>query len=326
MGKTVWINLEETQVDTSTLKKRLTDAGFDVRYRTVSADDTAGIIEQGRRADAVVSTAERWNEATLPQVSGSLKLIMRYGAGIDNVDLSAATDAGICVANVPGANSAAVAEVALLHILNLGRRFCQCVEKGRNNIWPVGITGNELDGKTVGIVGFGNIARQLVRLLSGFRVDILAYDPIVGPDESQYPVKAADSMEEVFSSSDIVSLHIPLNDSTREIVDQRLFDRMKEGAYFINTCRGGVVKEEDLIRALRSGRLRGAGLDVLACEPTGAENPLLTMDNVFITSHMGAESAESGYRSQNIMADTIIRFFKGEMPDNIKNKEVKRNG
>lgn len=108
--------------------------------------------------------------------------------------------------------------------------------------------------------------------------------------------------------------------------DQRLFDRMKEGAYFINTCRGGVVKEEDLIRALRSGRLRGAGLDVLACEPTGAENPLLTMDNVFITSHMGAESAESGYRSQNIMADTIIRFFKGEMPDNIKNKEVKRNG
>ena len=101
MGKTVWINLEETQVDTSTLKKRLTDAGFDVRYRTVSADDTAGIIEQGRRADAVVSTAERWNEATLPQVSGSLKLIMRYGAGIDNVDLSAATDAGICVANVP---------------------------------------------------------------------------------------------------------------------------------------------------------------------------------------------------------------------------------
>ena len=251
---------------------------------------------------------------------------MRSGAGIHNVDLSAATDAGICVANVPGANSAAVAEVALLHILNLGRRFCQCVEKGRNNIWPVGITGNELDGKTVGIVGFGNIARQLVRLLSGFRVDILAYDPIVRPDESQYPVKAADSMEEVFSSSDIVSLHIPLNDSTREIVDQRLFDRMKEGAYFINTCRGGVVKEEDLIRALRSGRLRGAGLDVLACEPTGAENPLLTMDNVFITSHMGAESAESGYRSQNIMADTIIRFFKGEMPDNIKNKEVKRNG
>ena len=178
----------------------------------------------------------------------------------------------------------------------------------------------------MGIVGFGNIARQLVRLLSGFRVDILAYDPIVRPDESQYPVKAADSMEEVFSSSDIVSLHIPLNDSTREIVDQRLFDRMKEGAYFINTCRGGVVKEEDLIRALRSGRLRGAGLDVLACEPTGAENPLLTMDNVFITSHMGAESAEAGYRSQNIMADTIIRFFKGEMPDNIKNKEVKRNG
>ena len=322
MKKTVWLNLTEAQVDTSVLKNRLTEAGFDVYYKSVSGDEADETIAQGNLADAVISTSERWNETTLSGVKDHLKLIMRYGAGIDNIDLAAATRAKIPVANVPGANSAAVAEAALLHMLNLGRRFRQCAEKGSQNIWPTGITGNELDGKTVGLVGFGNIAKQLVRYLSGFYVTILAYDPIMRPDEMLYPVKAVDTMEAVFEGSDIVSLHIPFNDSTKEIVDKSMFDRMKDGAYLVNTCRGGVVKEGDLIEALRSGKLRGAGLDVLCGEPTRPDNPLLTMENVTITSHMGAESAESGCRSQDIMADTIIRFFMGEIPDNIRNKEA----
>lgn len=322
MKKTVWINLTEGQVDTSLLKNKLIEAGFEVYYKSVFGDDTEEAIAQGNLADAVISTSERWNETTLSGVKEHLKLIMRYGAGIDNIDLAAATRSWIPVANVPGANSAAVAEVALLHMLNLGRRFSQCAEKGRRNVWPTGITGNELDGKTVGLVGFGNIAKQLVRFLSGFRVTILAYDPIIRPDEKQYPVKAVDTMEEIFAGSDIVSLHIPLNNSTKEAVNRSLFDKMKDGAYLVNTCRGGVVKEEDLIEALRSGKLSGAGLDVLNGEPTRQDNPLLAMENVTITSHMGAESVESGCRSQEIMADTIIRFFNGEIPDNIRNREI----
>lgn len=322
MGKTIWLNLDKEKVDTSVLENKLSEAGFLVFYRQVSGDDTELTIRTGREADAVVSTSEKWNEKALSSVKGRLKLIMRYGAGIDNIDLPAATRHHISVANVPGANSAAVAEVALLHILNLGRQFCRCADSGKKNIWPVPVTGNELDGKTVGIVGFGNIAKQLVRLLSGFRIHILAYDPLVRPDEAEFPVHSVDTMEEIFSGSDIISLHIPLNDSTRGRIGQDLFSRMKEGAYLVNTCRGAVVSEQDLIEALQSGRLRGAGLDVMAVEPPRSDNPLLSMDNVYITAHMGAESAESGRRSQVMMADTIKAFFHGQITENMMNKEL----
>lgn len=321
MGKTVWLNLDKEKVDTSILENKLKEAGFELFYKQVSGNDAALTIRTGNEADAVVSTSERWNEETLNGVKDHLKLIMRYGAGIDNIDLPAATRLHIPVANVPGANSAAVAEVALLHMLNLGRQFCKCADIGKRNIWPVPVTGNELDGKTVGIIGFGNIAKQLVRLLKGFRVSILAYDPIARPNETEFSVHSVDTMEEIFAQSDIVSLHIPLNDGTRGTIGKEMFARMKEGAYLVNTCRGAVVVEQDLIEALESGRLRGVGLDVMAIEPPNDDNPLLSMDNVYITAHMGAESAESGQRSQTIMADTIIAFFDGQIPDNIRNKE-----
>lgn len=322
MEKKVWINVNPIQVDVSTLERGLKEAGFKIIYKSVAADDTAGTIEMGSQVDAVVSSCERWNKETLEPVKKNLKFIMRYGAGIDNVDLTAATEAGIPVANVPGANAAAVAEVALLHMLNLGRKYCRCIESGKNNVWPVPITGNELDGKTVGLVGFGNIAKQLVRYLTGFKVHILAFDPYVRPDEAQFPVKAADTMEEIFSQSDIVSLHIPLNEETRGSINKSLFDLMKPGAYLVNTCRGAVIQEADLIDALNSGKIGGAGLDVMSVEPPDPNHPLLSMDNVYVSSHMGAETVESGYRSQIMMADTLKNFFNGEIPFNVRNKEV----
>ena len=217
------------------------------------------------------------------------------------------------VANVPGANSAAVAELALLHILNLGRRFKTCIDDTKKGIWPCEITGNELDGKTVGLVGFGNIAKQLARMMSGFDVKILVYDSYARPDTSKYNVEAVDSMEELFSQSDIVSLHIPLNKETKGIIDKSLLSLMKPSAYLVNTCRGAVINEEDLIDILREKKIRGAGLDVLSIEPPSQDNPLLSMDNVFVTSHMGAETAESGQRSQKIMADTIEAFFQAKL-------------
>ena len=163
MRKKVWINLDPNKVDVSYLEKRLKDSGFDVIYKVIYADDEAGTIELGNKVDAVVSVFEQWNERTLPAVKDNLKFIQRYGAGIDNINLKLATEVGIPVANVPGANSSAVAELALLHILNLGRRFKTCIDDTKKGIWPCEITGNELDGKTVGLVGFGNIAKQLAR-------------------------------------------------------------------------------------------------------------------------------------------------------------------
>lgn len=322
MSKKVWINLDPNKVDVSYLENRLRDMGFEVIYKLIYADDEQGTIEMGNKVDAVVSVFEQWNERTLPAVKGHLKFIQRYGAGTDNINKKVATEVGIPVANVPGANSAAVAEVALLHMLNLGRRFKTVIDESKKGVWPCAITGNELDGKTVGLVGFGNIAKQLTRMLAGFNVKIIVYDSYAKPDTSVYNVEPVDSMEEIFSRSDIVSLHVPLNNETRGIVNQRYFDLMKPSAYLVNTCRGAVVNEEDLIEALRQKKIRGAGLDVMAVEPPDLSNPLFSMDNVFITSHMGAETAESGLRSQKIMADTLEAYFEGKMPYNVLNKEV----
>lgn len=322
MSKKVWINLDPNKVDVSYLENRLRDMGFEVIYKLIYADDEQGTIEMGNKVDAVVSVFEQWNERTLPAVKGHLKFIQRYGAGTDNINKKVATEVGISVANVPGANSAAVAEVALLHMLNLGRRFKTVIDESKKGVWPCAITGNELDSKTVGLVGFGNIAKQLTRMLAGFNVKIIVYDSYAKPDTSVYNVEPVDSMEEIFSRSDIVSLHVPLNNETRGIVNQRYFDLMKPSAYLVNTCRGAVVNEEDLIEALRQKKIRGAGLDVMAVEPPDLSNPLFSMDNVFITSHMGAETAESGLRSQKIMADTLEAYFEGKMPYNVLNKEV----
>lgn len=322
MSKKVWINLDPNKVDVSYLENRLRDMGFEVIYKLIYADDEQGTIEMGNKVDAVVSVFEQWNERTLPAVKGHLKFIQRYGAGTDNINKKVATEVGISVANVPGANSAAVAEVALLHMLNLGRRFKTVIDESKKGVWPCAITGNELDGKTVGLVGFGNIAKQLTRMLAGFNVKIIVYDSYAKPDTSVYNVEPVDSMEEIFSRSDIVSLHVPLNNETRGIVNKKYFDLMKPSAYLVNTCRGAVVNEEDLIEALRQKKIRGAGLDVMAVEPPDLSNPLFSMDNVFITSHMGAETAESGLRSQKIMADTLEAYFEGKMPYNVLNKEV----
>lgn len=323
MKKTIWLNLDETKVDVTYLDGRFAEKGYEFIKCPVEAGNEEKTIEMGLKADAVISTWEPWNERTLQAVKDKVKYIVRYGAGTDNIDIPAASRAGIPVGNVPGANAAAVAETALLHILNVGRRFSHCVEGVRNGVWPSTVTGTELDGKTVGLLGFGNIGRQLVRMLKGFEVKILAYDAYLAePDPKKYGVTFVESADEIFRQSDIVTLHIPLNEETRGSVNKDKLALMKRSAYLINTCRGGVVNEEDLTEALQSGRIAGAGLDVLCEEPPRRDHPLLRMENVFVTSHMGAASLESEHRSQIIIADCIDTFFGGEIPYNVKNKEV----
>ena len=208
-----------------------------------------------------------------------------------------------------------------MHILNLGRRFTSCVEGCRKGIWPSTVTGNELDGKTVGLAGYGRVAKNLARMISGFSVKIIAYDPFVKEAEPGQNVTFVDTLEELFEQSDIVSLHMPFMPSTAGIINKSLFDRMKSHAYLVNTCRGGVINEADLIDALKSGKLAGAGLDVLVEEPPKPEQPLMHMDNVYVTSHMGAASLESEYRSQVIIADNIKEFLEGKLPESVRNKE-----
>ncbi len=327
MDVRVWMNFDPGKVDLSYLLQRFRELGYGVDAEAVPAGHAEAVLEKARKADVVIAAMEEWNEKMLSAVAGKVRLIQKYGTGLDTIDLEAAGRHGIAVANIPGANAAAVAEVALLHILNVGRKFVPCVCGVKNGRWDSTVTGTELDGKTVGLLGYGRIAKNLARMLGGFRVDILAYDPFVQSIPAQDGVTPVQSAEELFKRSDIVSLHIPSTEETKGSVGRNLFSLMKKGAYLVNTCRGDVVNEADLADALQSGQIAAAGLDVLAVEPPDAGHALLAMDNVFISSHMGAESYESAYRSQVIMGDNVERFLRGEPGANIKNREffVKEN-
>ena len=324
MAKAVWIDYDPALVDLSSLIGPLEQEGYHITARAVDPQDEQAIIRQASQADAVVAQLECWNERTLSAVQGKVKIIVRFGMGMDSIDIPCATRLGIPVANIAGANAAAVAEIALLHILNCGRRFTHCTEGVRAGVWPSSLLGNELDGKTVGLFGIGNIARKLVQYLSGFQVRLLSYDPYVPQEKAPPNVTMTSSLEDLFSSSDIVSLHAPLTQETRGIVDRRLLGLMKPSAYLVNTSRGGVVNEPDLIEVLQTGIIRGAGLDVLTQEPPDPDNPLLKMDNVAVTSHLGANAWESDMRAERQIADTIICFFNGEHPRNILNRDVFR--
>jgi len=319
MANKIWLNLDPSKVDVTVLDKRFEEMGCEFLAEAVPGNDPAQVLKHAMDADIVISILETWDAEMLNKVAGKVKFIQKYGAGLDNIDLEAAGKCGIPVANVPGGNSAAVAEVALLHILNCGRKFVPCVNGVKQGNWPATITGNELDGKTVGLMGFGNIARHLARMLQGFQVKILAYDAFVKEAPSDMNVTMAASPEELFEKSDIVSLHIPCNDQTKGSINKQLFGRMKDGAVLVNTCRGAVIVEEDLVEALNNGKISVAGLDVLIEEPPSRDNPLMKMDNVYITSHMGAASFESETRSQMIMADAIEQFLNGQMPAGVRN-------
>ena len=321
MKTKVWLNLDPQKVDVNYLYKKFEEMGCDFEAEAIPDNDPELLVKKAQNVDIVVATMEPWNETTLGAVKGKVKFIQKYGTGVDSVDLKAAGKNGIPVANIPGANAPAVAEVAMMHILNLGRRFTPCVEGCRKGIWPSTVTGNELDGKTVGLAGYGRVAKHRARMISGLSVKIIAYEPFVKEAEPGQNVTFVDTLEELFEQSDIVSLHMPFMPSTAGIINKSLFDRMKPHAYLVNTCRGGVINEADLIDALKSGKLAGAGLDVLVEEPPKPEQSLMHMDNVYVTSHMGAASLESEYRSQVIIADNIKEFLEGKLPESVRNKE-----
>ena len=256
-----------------------------------------------------------------------LKVIGRYGVGVDNIDVEACTRHGVQVTNAPLSNYISVAEHAWMFIMECAKNVTEVNElfRGERHYFNARNTnsGHDLFGKTVGILGLGRIGRRLAQMASGFEMNIIAYDPYVSQEQAPENVCMVQSREMLFAASDIISLHIPCTKETAGSINRECFRQMKKGVYLINTCRGGVINEEDLAEALRDGTVAAAGLDVLREEPPAPDNPLLKMDQVFVTSHMGAESAEAGYRSQMIMADTIERFLdKGELSRFVQNRGI----
>ena len=218
-----------------------------------------------------------------------LKVIARYGVGVEKVDLDAARERGIRVTNTPGANASAVAELALGLILALARQIPAAAQAVRAGAWPR-LGGVGLEGKTVGLLGLGAVGRQVARRLRAFDCAVIAYDP--APDTAFARDHAVELLPqaEVVARADFLSLHLPVTAETRGLVGAALLAQMRPSAFLVNTARGELVDDDALLAALRGGRIAGAALDCFSPEPPAPDNPLLTLPQVIATPHIGAHT------------------------------------
>ena len=254
----------------------------------------------------------------------NLKLVQVISAGTDLIDLPALGELGVRVSNNGGANSIAVSEHTIALMVGVYRKLQLQLQSVRSREWAGDLRddwlfqAHELTGKTVGIIGMGRIGRQVAKRLQGWECTLLYHDVAdVGPEiEEEFHVAKA-SKDDLLRKSDIVTLHVPLTRLTRGMMSDSEFDLMKSTAVLINACRGPVVDEAALIRALNSGKIAAAGLDVLETEPTPADNPLLDMDNVLITPHMAAFAQESFDKMRAFAVRNAARVAGGAEPDSV---------
>ena len=295
------------------LKTELEQLAGSVTYnptgKPLSSPEVAALIAG---VDGYIAGLDIIDRAALEKAD-RLKVIARYGVGVDQVDLEAAREKGIIVTNTPGANSVSVAELALGLMLALARQIPEAVQSVQQGKWPR-YAGVSLEGKTVGILGLGAIGKQLARRLAGFDCTILAYDPFA--DENfveEYRIELA-PMDMLIARSDFVSLHLPLLPETRGLVNDAFLARMKKGAFLINTTRGEVIDEEALLRALESGHLRGVGLDAFTVEPPDPSNPLLHLPQVIATPHLGAQTDGATSNMGWFAMRDCLAVLRGEAP------------
>ncbi|HEY8247521.1 MAG TPA: phosphoglycerate dehydrogenase [Hyphomicrobium sp.] len=276
----------------------------------VTGLDEGALCQRIDDYDALIVRSKTRVTARVIAAGTRLKAIGRAGIGVDNIDVPAATERGIVVFNTPDANATTTAELALAHLLSLSRYLPQADRSVRRGEWKPGdFVGTELAGKTVGVIGFGTIGRIVARRCLGFRTRVLAFDPYVVPEVVRETGAEPTDLDSLLANSDYVTLHCPLNDATRNLLDASGFAKMKRGARIINCARGGLIDETALVEALASGHLAGAALDVYAKEPPGT-SPLLALDNVVLTPHVGASTNEAQQAVSVNIAEHIAAFLE----------------
>ncbi|NMC78891.1 MAG: phosphoglycerate dehydrogenase [Chloroflexi bacterium] len=262
--------------------------------------------------DACIAGLDVLDQAALA-AADRLKVIARYGVGLDRVDLPAARQKGIVVTYTPGANSVSVAELAIGLMLSLARQIPAASQAASRGEWPryIGFT---LEGRTIGLIGLGAIGRHVAQRLSGFECHILAYD--VQPDAAfaQKQGIVLTSIDDLLAQSDLVSLHLPLLPETRQVVNASFIAKMKPGAYLVNTARGELIDEDALLEALKSGQLRGVALDCFQEEPPAPNHPLLALPQVIATPHMGAHSDGATNAMGTMALRDCLAVLRGEEP------------
>lgn len=291
-----------------------------------AAGDEDEIAEAVRGADLLVTHLAPVTERVLAGAD-RLRLVATPRGGPTNVDLAAATRHGVAVVNLPGRNARAVAEFTV-GILIAGRRnIARSHARMRDGAWTGDLyryddAGPELAGRTVGLVGLGQVGRRVADLLRGFGVRLLGHDPYVDPDVATERGVELVGLAELVAASDVVSLHARLTDETRWMIDEKVLGRMRPGAYLVNTARGELLDEAALVDALRSGRLSGAALDTYVTEPPTPDHPLLSMPQVLTVSHLAGASTDVAHRAARRMADEVDRFVRGRPLAHCLNPEV----
>ncbi|ANE41379.1 MAG: 3-phosphoglycerate dehydrogenase [Fervidobacterium sp.] len=245
--------------------------------------------------------------ADIIEAGTKLKIIGRAGTGLDNIDVKAAEAKGIKVINTPGANSISVAELTIGLMIACSRHIARGTIDLKNGKWTKKeLEGHELFGRTVGIIGFGNIGREVAKRLLAFDMKILAYDPFV--KETDMNVKMVD-LDTLYKESDYITIHVPLTPETKNLINKETISKMKDGVIIINAARGGIIDEEALYEALVSGKVYAAGLDVFEVEPPTDElrQKLLALPNVVATPHIGASTFEAQERVGMLLVERLIK-------------------
>lgn len=274
-------------------KEYLREKGYQV---IVGSDhDVDTIRREAADADAILARTAKYTQDIF-QAATRLKVIARFGAGVDNIDLEAATNLGIQATNAPQANSNSVAEHAIGLLLALAKNTVRMNARARDGRWDErnNLVSREVAGKTLGLIGFGNIGRLVAKkAVYGLDMNVVAYDPFLPRERFPENIVREEDLATVFSQSDFISLHLPSMPATKGLVDRRLLRLMRPEAYLINCARGEVVNEADLFVALSENWIAGAAVDVLRQEPPAPDNPLFGLDNLVITPHHAALTAEA---------------------------------
>ncbi len=256
----------------------------------------------------VIRSATKVNQELI-DAAPNLKYVVRAGEGTDNIDKAACAKRGIKVSNTPGANNNSAAEHAVALMMTVLRKTAWADASMKSGKWDKdAFTGNELTGKTVGIMGFGRIGQLVAKRISGFEPKILFFDPMLAAHEIPGATKV-ETLDELFSKSDIVTIHTPLLDATKNCVNAALLAKMKPGAILVNAARGKIVDENALHEVLAAKKIRGAGFDVFANEPLEADSKLKGLPNIVLTPHLGGSTEEAQFRVGEMAAHQVTVFF-----------------
>jgi glyoxylate reductase len=285
------------------------------------------IIEKAKDVDALATLLSDKIDAEVFDAAPKLKIVSQMAVGFDNIDLQEATKRGIYVTNTPEVLTDTTADFAWALLMAVARRVVEADKYVRTGQWKVGwhpdmMTGTDVHGATIGIVGAGRIGYAMAKRAKGFDMKILFYDVIPRPEmEKDFQAKRVD-LDTLLKEADFVTVHVPLMKETHHLMNEQRLRLMKKTAYLINNSRGPVVDEKALYKALKEGWITAAGIDVFEQEPAPMDNPLLKLDNIVVAPHISSASHETRSKMAEMVADNLVSFFEGKKPPNLVNQDV----